>query len=50
MLTHIIQVKVSIGVQNNRKDGEDNLQQGELEGAKLEQEKGAPGGGTEETI
>lgn len=50
MSTHIVQVEVPVGRQNNRKDGKDNLQEGKLEGAKFEQEERAPGGGTEETI
>lgn len=48
--THIRQVKCPVGVQDNGKDGEDNLQDGKLEAAKFEQEERAPGVGTEETI
>jgi len=48
--TYVSQVKVLIGPEDNGKDGKDNLQDGKLEGAELEQEKAAPGVGTEETI
>lgn len=48
--THISQVKGPVGIEDNGKDGEDNLQDSKLEGAKLEQEERAPGVGTEETI
>lgn len=48
--TYISQVKGPIGVEDNWKDGEDNLQDSKLEGAKFEQEESAPAVGTEETI
>ena len=50
LLTHIRQVKRPVGRQDNGKNGEDDLQDGKLEAAKLEQEERAPGVGTEETI
>lgn len=49
-LTHIRQVKGPIGIKDNGEDGEDNFQEGKLEGSKFEQEERAPVGGTEETI
>lgn len=48
--THISQVKCPVGGEDNGKDGEDNLQEGKLEGAEFEQEERAPGVGTEETL
>lgn len=48
--THISQVKGPVGPEDNGKDGEDNLQDSKLEGAKFEQEERAPGVGTEEAI
>ena len=39
--THVTQVEVSVGPEDNGKDGENNLQEGELEGAKFEQEESA---------
>ena len=44
--TYIGEVKCLVGPEDNGKDGEDNLQEGKLEGAKLEQEERAPGVGT----
>lgn len=49
-VTHIRQVKGSVGPENNGEDGEDEFQDGELEGAEFEQEEGASGVGTEETF
>lgn len=46
LTTHISKVKCPVGRENNGKDGEDNLQEGKLEGAKFEQEERAPGVGT----
>lgn len=41
--TYIRQVKQPIGVEDNREDGEDDLQDGKLEGSQFEQEERASG-------
>lgn len=46
--THISQVKGPVGPEDNGEDGEDNLQESKLQGAKFEQEERTPGVGTEE--
>lgn len=43
MPTHVSQVEGVVGPQNNRKNREDNLQEGKLEGAQFEQEERASG-------
>lgn len=45
--TYIRQVKQPIGVEDNGEDGEDDLQDGKLEGSQFEQEERAPGFRTE---
>lgn len=40
--TYVGHVKVPVGPEDDGEDGEDDLQEGELEGAQLEQEEGAP--------
>lgn len=45
--TYVRQVKQPIGVEDNREDGEDDLQDGKLEGSQFEQEERAPGLRTE---
>lgn len=39
--THVSNFEVSIGPEHNGKDGEDNPQEGKLEGAKFQQEESA---------
>lgn len=46
--TYVRQVKQPIGVEDNREDGEDDLQDGKLEGSQFEQEERAPGLRTEQ--
>lgn len=46
--TYIRQVKGAIGVEDNREDGEDELEDSKLEGAQFEQEEIASGVGEEE--
>lgn len=48
--THVLHIKVLVGIEHNGKNGEDCLQDSKLEGTEFEQEKGASGGRTEETI
>lgn len=48
--THITQDIVPVGIEDNGEDGKDNLQESKLEGAKFEQEEGAPENGKGEII
>jgi len=47
LVTHVREIKRPVGPEENGKEGEDNLQDGKLEGAKFEQEESAPAVGTE---
>lgn len=42
MVTHVGHLEVPVGPEDNGEDGENNLQERKLEGAKFEQEERAP--------